>query len=148
MNLPHLIRVYQSFPPTKLEDVEGEVQSQLAGCGVIVKAGSHIAIGTGSRGIANIARMVRGVVQWVRSHGGEFFIVPAMASHGGAIAWGQRRVLERYGITEEYTGAPIRSSMNVVTLPQGGLGIALFFDEYAHHADGCVLMNCSCRPPF
>ena len=65
--------------------------------------------------------MVKAVVAWVIAQGGEPYIVPAMGSHGGATAEGQRMVLEGYGVTEFLTGAPVRSSMEVISLPQGGV---------------------------
>jgi len=144
MNLPGLIRVRQRFAGGAIGDVEAAeaaVRSELAACGVAIRAGSRIAIAVGSRGIAHIAPMVRQVVAWVRSQGAEPFIVPAMGSHGGGTSAGQREVLASYGIVEAYVGAPILSSMDVVSLPQGDLPIPLFFDKHAHAADGTILIN-------
>ena len=141
MDFPRLIKVVQRFAAAKLADVEAEVQCQLAACGVAIKPGARVAIAAGSRGISNLAQIIRQVVQWVRSQGAEPFIVPAMGSHGGATAEGQRGVLESYSVTEEYVGAPIRSSMSVVELPRGDLPVPLFFDEQAWHADGTIVVN-------
>jgi len=141
MDFPRLIKVVQRFAAAKLADVEAEVQCQLAACGVAIKPGARVAIAAGSRGISNLAQIIRQVVQWVRSQGAEPFIVPAMGSHGGATAEGQRGVLESYSVTEQYVGAPIRSSMSVVELPRGDLPVPLFFDEHAWHADGTIVVN-------
>ena len=64
-----------------------------------------------------------------------------MGSHGGAIAEGQQRILEGYGITPEYVGTEIRSSMAVVELPRGDLAIPVFYDRQAHEADGTIIIN-------
>ena len=64
-----------------------------------------------------------------------------MGSHGGATAEGQRKVLGGYGVTEEYCGAPIRSSMDVVQLPAEGLDIPVYFDKYASEADSVIVVN-------
>ena len=141
MPILDLIKIRQRFRAEKLEDIDGALQIELDRCAVRIDRGAHIAIAIGSRGIANIARIVKHVVTWVSRQGGEPFIVPAMGSHGGATAEGQRRVLESYGVTEAYTGAPIRSSMNVVELPHGDLETPVYMDEHASRADGTIVVN-------
>jgi hypothetical protein len=141
MDWPSLTRVRQRFDSTHIDDVEGEVRRQLVGSGVTIRPGGSIAIATGSRGIDNIAAIVRCVVRWVRGQGGEPFIVPAMGSHGGATAEGQQQVLEGYGVTEAWCGAPIRSSMDVVQLPQGDVPVPVYLDRYASQADGVIVVN-------
>jgi len=84
-----------------------------------IRACSRIAIAVGSRGIASLAAVVRQTVATVRQQGVEPFIVPAMGSHGGAIAEGQAAILAEYGITEELVGAPVCSSMETKELPSG-----------------------------
>ena len=141
MSLPPLTRIRQRFSSTKLDDVEGKLASELTNCGTQIKPDARIAIATGSRGIANIDRIIKGVAQWVKSQGGHPFIVPAMGSHGGATAEGQREVLESYGITEANVGASIRSSMEVVELPKGDLETPVYFDKCAFEADGTIVVN-------
>ena len=77
-----------------------------------VPDGGEIALGVGSRGIANLAAIVGGVVAEARERGYEPFVFPAMGSHGGATAEGQRETLAALGITEERLGCEIRSSMD------------------------------------
>ncbi len=101
----------------------------------------NIAVAVGSRGIANIARIVKQTVRSMRDFGLQPFIIPAMGSHGGATAEGQAQVLASYGITEREMGCPIRSSMEVVSLPSEGLPHALYMDRLAFEADGIVLIN-------
>ena len=81
-----------------------------------VHSGMRIAIGAGSRGIANIGITVRATVQALRELGAKPFVFPAMGSHGGATAEGQLAVLAGYGITEEGVGAPIRATMDTVLI--------------------------------
>ena len=114
---------------------------ELTGSGVAIAKGAKIAIAVGSRGITNLRQVVRSTVRWVKEVGGEPFLVPAMGSHGGASAEGQRQVLESYGMTEDSVGAPIRSSMEVVELPRGGLENAVYMDKLAYEADGTIVIN-------
>lgn len=104
-------------------------------------AGKRIAVTAGSRGIRNIALVLRTVVAALRARGACPFLVPAMGSHGGATAPGQVEVLESLGVTEAYCGAPIESSMEVVPLGTAGEGVPVYMDRHAHHADGIVLVN-------
>jgi hypothetical protein len=85
--------------------------------------------------------MVREVVAWVKAQGGEPCIVPAMGSHGGATPAGQQAVLEGYGVTECTIGTPIRSSLQVVKLPQGEAETTVFMDRVAAEADGTIILN-------
>ena len=64
-----------------------------------------------------------------------------MGSHGGATAEGQRRLIESYGVTEEYLGCPIRSSMETVVVCQTAEGFPVHFDRFAHGADHVVVLN-------
>jgi hypothetical protein len=141
MLIPKLTKIQQEFTHDHIADIEGETRKQIESSGVSIKAGSRIAIAAGSRGISNLKEVVKAAVRWVKDMGGEPFIVPAMGSHGGATAEGQREVLEGYGVTEEYTGAPIKSSMAAAELPQGDLPNKVFMDRYAFEADGTIIIN-------
>jgi hypothetical protein len=107
-----------------------------------VPDGGEIAIGAGSRGIANLATIVRGVVDAVSDLGYEPFVFPAMGSHGGATAEGQREMLASLGVTEETIGCEIRSSMDVVevsTTPDRGVPVVA--DSHAAAADAIIPVN-------
>jgi len=136
-----LIRVKQKFPNEYIEDIEAAVKNEMQKSGVKFIGGSNIAIAVGSRGIKNIHRIVKATTEYLKTLGVNPFIVPAMGSHGGANAKGQKEVLESYGITEENIGVPIRSSMEVVELPQGDLCHKVFMDRYASEADGIIVIN-------
>ncbi len=138
-----LIKIKQRFKHTKIPDekIETVVQDQFRASGLSIAQDAQIAIAVGSRGIANLPRIVKTLVQCVKDLGGKPFIVPAMGSHGGATAEGQTQVLESYGITEEYTGTPIRSSMDVVELPSADLKNKVYMDRLAYQADGTIVIN-------
>ena len=101
MNCPRMIKVRQAFEGGALRDPVGSAREGLDRFGVKILRGGRIAIAVGSRGIANMAVVVRTVASWVKDQGGEPFVVPAMGSHGGATAEGQRRVLEGHGVRED-----------------------------------------------
>ncbi|UCD83154.1 MAG: DUF2088 domain-containing protein [Desulfobacterales bacterium] len=102
--------------------------------------GKQVAVGVGSRGIANLANIVREVVKKLKDAGAEPFVTPAMGSHGGATAEGQIMVLKTRGITEDTVEAPIKATMEVINLGEID-GIPLFIDRLAYEADGIVLIN-------
>jgi len=114
-----LIKIRQDIPRASIADVAAATAMQLEPLLPRIRACSRIAIAVGSRGIASLAAVVRQTVATVRQQGVEPFIVPAMGSHGGAIAEGQAAILAEYGITEELVGAPVCSSMETKELPSG-----------------------------
>ena len=97
-------------------------------------------MGAGSRGIANIAVIVRATVDWLREQGARPFVFPAMGSHGGATAEGQRSVLEHYGITDDTMGCEVRATMDVVQVGEA-LGLPVWLDRAASEADWIGLVN-------
>lgn len=135
-----MFRLNRVFPRPAVAEPEQELRCQLEEHRDLLASGSQIAIAVGSRGITGLADLVRVIASWVKQQGAEPFIVPAMGSHGGATADGQASILHDYGIRAESVGAPIRSSMDVVELPQG-CEIRVFQDRYAHQADGIILIN-------
>lgn len=102
----------------------------------------EVAIGAGSRGIANLAAIVRGVVDAVRDAGYEPFVFPAMGSHGGATAEGQQKMLASLGVTEDTIGCEIRSSMDVVKVGETpDRGVPVVADSHAVGADAILPVN-------
>jgi hypothetical protein len=141
--LPRMVPVRQSFDAASIGQIPAAVAEQFAreGVGTTIKEGMQIAIGAGSRGVANIAEVVKAMVAEVKARGGIPFVFPAMGSHGGATAEGQAEVLAGYGITGEAVGAPVRSSMETVQLGEMPDGTPVFMDKHAHGADGVILAN-------
>ena len=113
--LPGMFHASQRFPDRHIEreDIEKTIFEEIrrAGMDKRIRPGMRIAVTAGSRGIRNVDEITRSVVAFVKACGAEPFIVPAMGSHGGATAEGQKELLAGYGITEEKMGCPILSSM-------------------------------------
>lgn len=133
-------RVRFDRPTFPLETLERTIAGGFSRLKPLPK-GARVAVAAGSRGIANIVRITRAVVQALQEMGLQPFIVPAMGSHGGATAEGQREVLATYGITEASMKCPIRSSMDVVEIDSTGLEHPLYTDAIAAAADAIVLVN-------
>ncbi|HTN73999.1 MAG TPA: lactate racemase domain-containing protein, partial [Pirellulaceae bacterium] len=138
---PQMFRVHQTFERPQVSDVAATVEAELKSLllGRRILPGQTVAITAGSRGIANIKHIIKAIVDHVKSLGGLPFIVPAMGSHGGGTAEGQRRLIEGYGITEEFCGCPIRSSMETVIVCQAAEGFPVHFDKHAFGADHVVV---------
>lgn len=145
MSFPEMGIIEQRWQtdPIPTEEVVAEANEavsalNLDGC----PAGGEIAVGAGSRGIANFSAIVRGVVEGLRERGYEPFVFPAMGSHGGATAEGQQEKLATLGVTPETVGCEIRSSMeveNVGTTP--GRSVPVYADANAVGADAIVPIN-------
>ncbi len=139
---PQVFRARQVFENPRVTDIAGETRKQLESLKLAsrVKPGQSVAITAGSRGIANIHLVIKATVEHFKSLGTQPFIVPAMGSHGGGTAAGQREIIEGYGITEEFCGCPIRASMETVIVCQTAEGIPVHFDKHAYGADHvCVV---------
>lgn len=104
-----------------------------------IRPGMSVAITCGSRGVANIAIIIKAIVDFVKECGGEPFVFPAMGSHGGATAQGQTEILTGYNVTEEFIGCPIRATMEVVQIGATPEGMPVYIDRYAYEADGIIL---------
>ncbi len=109
------LRVHQKLVSNPIGDIRAAVRVQLDSLGLKVPQGD-VGITAGSRGIANIAEITRAVGDWLRDHGARPFLFPAMGSHNGGTAEGQRAMIESLGLTEKAMGMPIRASMDVVKL--------------------------------
>ena len=139
---PALFRLRQRFPRPAEPDVAAAVRREIAPFLANVEAGQRIAVTGSSRGIANLALVVRECVGALREAGADPFVVPGMGSHGGATAEGQVRVLDdTNGITEASVGCRIESSMEVVRIGTTGNGFPVFQDKLCHDADGVLAVN-------
>src|SRR5581483_7886683 len=134
MNSPRFVLAEQHFPNRAIQNIPERIRQELSSADFVgrVPKGGRIAIGVGSRGISNIATIVRSVVEFWKSRGFEPFIFPAMGSHGAATAEGQSDVLAHYGIHEATMGVPVRSSLDVVPLGRTPEGIETFMDKNAY----------------
>jgi len=140
---PKVVKVRQKFPRPRVDGVEAALREQLGREEIAqtIRPGMSVALTAGSRGIAEIDGILRSLVAVLKEMEADPFIVPAMGSHGGATAEGQVEILESLGVTEEFCGAPIRSSMEVVELGETERGVPVYMDRIASEADGVVLVN-------
>ena len=140
---PKTFRLRQKFERPLVADVAAAVHAELARIGVAqrVQRGQSVAITAGSRGIANIAAIVKATVDFFRAAGAQPFIVAAMGSHGGGTPDGQRAILRNYGITEESCGCPVRTRMETVVIDHTPEGIPVHFGCDAMEADHVVVVG-------
>ena len=142
--LPQVVVAKLDHPKApRLEDVEGATITALEKSHHIpnLPSGARTAITCGSRGIQSKPTVVKTVVSWLRNHGFEPFIVPAMGSHGGAKAETQTELLAMLGFTPEKMGCPIKATMDVVQLGTTSLNAPVWFDKYAAEADAVIVIN-------
>jgi hypothetical protein len=141
--LPRMAKVRQNFAGAEIKDVPAALREQLGkpGVGDLIKPGMRIAIAVGSRGVAEIPTLARVTAEEIKRRGGQPFIVPAMGSHGGATAEGQKEVLANLGVTEASAGCEIVSSMEVVEIGRLPVGLPAYMDKHAYEADGIVVIN-------
>jgi len=137
MIYPRMVRVRQHFERPQVPDIPAAVASALESLDLSrrIKPGQTVALTAGSRGIANIPLLLRSTAAVLKKLGAKPFLIPAMGSHGGGTAEGQRRILESYGITEEFVGAPIRASMETVQIGMTTEGFPVLLDRIASQAD-------------
>jgi len=134
-----LLSVRQKLVSRPLQDVTGEVRRQLDALGLAVPQGP-VAIPVGSRGISCIAEIIRASGDWLRERGAQPFLVPAMGSHNGATAAGQRQMIESLGMTEEAMGMPIRASMDCVQVGTVSSG-EVWMDRFCYESAGVLVIN-------
>jgi hypothetical protein len=141
--LPKMANVRQKFEATRLREIPAAIAGEFRRPEVRkrVKPGQVVAVGCGSRGVANIAEIATCVIRELQALGARPFVFPAMGSHGAATAEGQKKVLESYGISEAVTGVPIRASMDTVVVGHIPDGTPVYVDKHAAEADGIVVIN-------
>src|SRR5262245_13863673 len=143
MEIPHVAPFRQKLSQPTVTDVAAEVRrrwqaSRLAGR---LKRGDRVAVAVGSRGINNIATIVRATLEHLRELGAKPFVVAAMGSHGGATAQGQRELLAEYGVSEEKLGVAVRTDMTAVQIGTNSWGEPVWWDKNAFEADAVVCLN-------
>lgn len=145
IKLPQMVRVKQKFETKTITNLTeymlNSINSNISKDILNGVRGKSIAITAGSRGIPHYKEMLKAIVDLLKEHGANPFVFPAMGSHAGATAEGQKAFLENFGITDEYLGAPIKSSMEVVKIGETEDDIDVYCDKYAAEADGIVVFH-------
>ena len=141
--IPPMYRIIQKYDDQQILDVSGHLRRELETSVPHREQlrGKRLALTVGSRGIPDLDKLVRTICDTCKAWGAEPFIVPAMGSHGGSTAEGQRKILEEYGITAETMGVPVCSSMETVQYGALEDGTPLYCDKNAWEADGVILFN-------
>jgi hypothetical protein len=135
-----MLRVRQKFSRVRVADIPRAVAEALAGAGLPIRRGDTVAVGAGSRGVANIDVIVGAAVRYLTDLGARPYIFPAMGSHGGGTPEGQLSVLEHYGITQATMGCPVRATMEVVQVGEA-LNMPVWLDRQAAEADWIGIVN-------
>jgi hypothetical protein len=140
--IPPQLLVEARWEDHALADVAAETSAQLdAALSDFNWKSRRVALAVGSRGIDQIATVVRAAVDWLKLQGAIPLIIPAMGSHGGAQPEGQREVLESLGVTEQSVGAPIEAAMETVEIDHTAAGARVFTSRVAYEADAVLLIN-------
>ena len=140
--LPQQMLVRARLEDHRLQDTGAETAAQLdAVFSGVDLTGRSVAVGVGSRGIDQLATVVNASIAKLKHYGARPFIFPAMGSHGGATAEGQREILATFGITEESAGAPINASMDTIDIGRTENDIRVFVSRPALEADLMLLIN-------
>ena len=143
MDFPQMYCIRQKVEAPKVENIEAAVIQELASLDLSsrITPGDRIAITAGSRGIHQIDKILKTLIDILKEHKAAPFIVPAMGSHGNGTAQGQLEILNSLNISEETMGVPIHSSMEVVQIATSSHGFPVWVDKQAATADKVVVMN-------
>lgn len=139
--LRRMFAARQRFDSSAVGDVAAALTESLQRVAQLVHPGARIALGVGSRGMAELPLLVKTTVDFLYACGAEPFIVPAMGSHGGATGEGQAELLADFGVTATTMGCPVRSAMDVVEVGLTASGTTVYCDAYAAGADAIVVIN-------
>ena len=143
MNFPKMLKIRQHFPRPIVQDIEKTLNDQIETIRpkLNIKSGDTIAIACPSRGIANYPLIIKTLVSKLKEMNLVPFVFPAMGSHGGGTAEGQKETLEHLGITEAVIKAPIKSQLEVIQIGETPEKVPVYIDKLAFEADHVILFN-------
>lgn len=139
--LPRFIEIGQKLSTETVKDLETTIAHEFAKFSHIELKGKTVAIGIGSRGIKPQTAVVKVLIRELKAAGAMPFMFPAMGSHGGGTAEGQKGVLAEYGYTEAAFGVPVKASMDVVQVGQLKDSTLVYCDKLAYEADYIIPIN-------
>ena len=140
MDLPEIYKIKQKINHPFIADIDKEIRKELKKIDLSGKAGKTVAITCGSRGITDYSALVKSIADVLKENGMNPFIVPAMGSHGGGTAEGQKKLLNHLGLYEKELQVPIKSSMEVVKIGETE-DVPVYVDKKAFEADFIVLFH-------
>ena len=141
-SFPAFARVSYRPETPEIDDIRGAARDAVLSLPLEgVSTGGTVAVAVGSRGIHDIQPIAETVVAALSAAGYEPVVVPAMGSHGGATAEGQRRTLAGLGLTEESIGCRINARMTTETVGTTDRGQAVPVATAALESDGIVAIN-------
>ena len=142
-DFPKMALVRMSLYENEIKDISKKVVTSLAALSIKkrIKPGQTIAVAAGSRGVDRIDEVTKSCVDILKRMGAKPFIFPAMGSHGGATAEGQKTVLAHNGISEKSMGVPILSSMDVDKIGLTHRNVPVYLDRHAANADAIIVIN-------
>ena len=141
--IPPMASIRQSLSDKHIKNVRGELKKKLVDSGYTgaIEPHDRIAITAGSRGMGGFVELLKGIVDAVKSKGGEPFLIPAMGSHGGATEAGQVEILHRLGVQEDDIGAEIKATMATHALGNVKTGAIAHLDDIAANCDGIIVLG-------
>jgi hypothetical protein len=142
-DFPPFFHVHMEYPRQQIQDLGAEfalrLDEAIPSAGIC--RGQTVAVGVGSRGIDRLPELVRMVCGRLTAMGARPVIIPAMGSHGGATAPGQKAVLASLGVTESACSAPIRSSMETVRIGTALEEVPVYYSKDALGLDHSIFIN-------
>jgi len=140
---PRMTRVQRHRTPSTVTDIEQATNAALTDLDGLDHLPDEATVGitAGSRGIHDITPVLSSLISTLSRRNLQPFVFPAMGSHGGATADGQRGMLAELGLTEETLGCEIRSSMAVETVGYDDEGRPVYAAEDALSADAILVVN-------
>lgn len=142
-DFPRFARAVRHRDPPQVDDVAATTRAAIDDIPVFDELDDEatVAVTAGSRGIRDMPELIVATVDELQLRGFKPFVMPAMGSHGGATAEGQRDVLASYGITEERLGCEIRAGMDVEAVATDVTGRPVPVSTVALDADAVLLAN-------
>lgn len=137
-----LLTIRQRFEAPKVDDIPTDTRAAVDKLAAnVMQPGDTVAVGAGSRGIANLPILVRATVDRLKELGMKPYVIPTMGSHGGATADGQLEVLANLGVTPDSIGVEFKATMDVQAIGKLPNGVPLFEDANAFTADHSILVS-------
>lgn len=137
----NLLHVKQRFDSSMIDDIPASTHAATDKLIANMKPEATVAVGVGSRGIANLPQIVRATVDRLKEAGMKPFVIPTMGSHGGATADGQLEVLTNLGVTPDSIGVEFKATMECKQIGDVAGGPPLYQDANAYDADHSILVS-------